>query len=153
MDASTGIIRGYAYSGGGREIIRVDISLDHGKTWDQAELIDDCANGACKGQRSWTWKRWRYATILADEGDLKCISVTVKATDDAYNTQPGDYKGIYNFRGNLANAWHRTRLCVSAKDLRKQGPLVMREYGKTEYELRDPPKIDTSRKAKETAGD
>ena len=31
-------IRGYAYAGGGRRINRVEISLDHGKTWSLADM-------------------------------------------------------------------------------------------------------------------
>ena len=48
-------VQGYAYSGGGREIIRVDVSLDGGKNWDQAELLSDCdadAGGRPGGVRS-----------------------------------------------------------------------------------------------------
>jgi sulfite oxidase len=36
---------GYAYSGGGREIVRVDISTDNGATWDQADLLEDDMKG------------------------------------------------------------------------------------------------------------
>lgn len=32
-------VQGFAVSGGGRGIVRVDISPDGGKTWKQAELI------------------------------------------------------------------------------------------------------------------
>ena len=31
-------LRGYAYSGGGRRINRVEITLDGGKTWTLAEM-------------------------------------------------------------------------------------------------------------------
>lgn len=31
-------VKGYAFSGGGRKIIRVDVSADGGKTWTTAEL-------------------------------------------------------------------------------------------------------------------
>ncbi|KAL2024890.1 hypothetical protein VTK56DRAFT_3589 [Thermocarpiscus australiensis] len=151
-------LQGYAYSGGGRAIARVDVSLDGGKTWDQAELVDDCAapadqGGGCFGNKSWAWKRWRYvgqlpvlslppATAAAapsspakhindcdsDDDDAAaagneressstkkkkqyCTTLVVKATDDAYNTQPESHRGIYNVRGNLATAWHRVRIC------------------------------------------
>ncbi|KAK8121783.1 Sulfite oxidase [Apiospora sp. TS-2023a] len=102
-------IEGYAYSGGGREIQRVDISLDNGKNWDQAKLVDDTAHE--KGSKAWCWKRWTYegAVPLEHEGDEHEAKTTfvVKATDDAYNTQPQCYKSIFNLRGNLATAWHR----------------------------------------------
>lgn len=126
-------LQGYACSGGGREIARVDISLDGGKTWDQAELVDDWTECNAKGSRQWAWKRWRYVGELpelvrrgqgggeaGEEGgkkkrskEQKCTELVVKATDDAYNTQPGDHKAIYNVRGNLATAWHRVKVCAS----------------------------------------
>lgn len=114
---------GYAYSGGGREIQRVDVSLDGGRTWDQARLVDDTAHEL--GSKTWCWKRWTYEGALpahaADQmiahGDHHHAKTTfvVKATDDAYNTQPQCYKSIYNLRGNLATAWHRVDFETCAK--------------------------------------
>ncbi|KAI0844338.1 Oxidoreductase, molybdopterin-binding domain-containing protein [Daldinia vernicosa] len=105
-------IEGYAYSGGGREIQRVDISLDGGETWDQAQLVDDTKLE--RGSKAWCWKRWRYEAGLSEvakgsKGGSK-TTLVVKATDDAYNTQPETHKSIYNIRGNLATAWHRVDL-------------------------------------------
>ncbi|MBE3044153.1 molybdopterin-dependent oxidoreductase, partial [Candidatus Bathyarchaeota archaeon] len=117
-------VRGYAYSGGGRKIIRVDVSLDDGRTWDQAELIDDCApkegetESRCKGRKSWAWQRWRYEGLLPkgeEKEGKRCSKVVVKATDEAYNAQPEWNAGIYNLRGNLATAWHRVLVCGECK--------------------------------------
>ncbi|WYZ34975.1 hypothetical protein EsH8_I_001251 [Colletotrichum jinshuiense] len=99
---------GYAYSGGGREIARVDVSTDGGRTWRTADLVED--RGA--GRRAWCWKRWRYQGFVAgaagqEHAEGKRITLVVKATDEAYNTQPESHKSIYNVRGNLATAWHR----------------------------------------------
>ncbi len=123
-------VQGYAYSGGGRSIARVDVSLDGGKTWDQAELLDDCATpGSCFGNKDWSWRRWRYLGKLPEismpnttgikNGNKKkeaCTTLIVKATDEAYNSQPESHAGIYNVRGNLATAWHRVRVCPNCTD-------------------------------------
>ena len=93
-------LKGYAFSGGGREIVRVDISLDNGNTWDQAELTLDEG----KGSRAWCWKQWKYDGAEVPKGSATFL---VKATDEAYNTQPETHSSIYNPRGNLATAWHR----------------------------------------------
>ena len=93
------VIEGYAISGGGRSIVRVDISTDDGKTWDQAEIEDH----ATAGSKDWSWKRWRYTIPKESVGPM----VVVKAVDEAYNCQPETYGPIYNIRGNLASAWHR----------------------------------------------
>lgn len=93
-------VEGYAYSGGGREIVRVDVSMDGGESWGQARLVDDEA----RGSRAWCWKRWRYEGMPGGKGRAE---VVVKATDESYNTQPEGYGGIWNARGNLSCAWHR----------------------------------------------
>lgn len=124
---------GYAYSGGGRAIIRVDVSLDDGKSWNQAYLLPDCtasdgSTSPCLGHAAWAWKRWRYEGVIpadsflpkgsseaTDDKDAKssrqCTKLVVKATDEAYNTQPESHAATWNIRGNLATAWHRIQVC------------------------------------------
>src|SRR5918996_6058130 len=46
-------VRGYAFAGGERSVERVDISLDGGARWTQAELLDDLGR--------WAWRQWRNA--------------------------------------------------------------------------------------------
>ncbi|POR37716.1 Sulfite oxidase [Tolypocladium paradoxum] len=135
-------LSGYAFSGGGRSIIRVDASLDGGSSWTQAYLLPDCASkdgspSPCQGHGAWTWKRWRLdgavplaafrhpeqsADARPDEasrdkaadkdGNRRCATVMIKATDDAYNTQPESHAATWNLRGNLATAWHRIQVCA-----------------------------------------
>lgn len=107
------VVEGYAVSGGGRYICRVDVSLDGGRTWDQAELLTDKS----AGHKAWAWRRWRYLGHLETPSagrmgqHLQCREVVVKATDNSYNTQPETHSSIFNVRGNLANAWHRVKVC------------------------------------------
>lgn len=93
------VLEGYAFSGGGREIVRVDVSMDDGKSWRQAELLDDKR----KGSKAWSWKRWRFTASKGSAGKV----FVVKAVDEAYNTQPDTYAPTYNLRGNLTSAWQR----------------------------------------------
>ncbi|KAI1638352.1 Oxidoreductase, molybdopterin-binding domain-containing protein [Biscogniauxia mediterranea] len=111
-------LEGYAYSGGGHEIQRVDVSLDGGETWDQARLVDDASLET--GSKTWCWKRWVYEGALPGAKEAKTTFV-VKATDDAYNTQPESHKSIYNLRGNLATAWHRVDFDTSCSSSRASG--------------------------------
>ncbi|KAI9838413.1 MAG: hypothetical protein M1837_002496 [Sclerophora amabilis] len=99
LEEDSVVLQGYAVSGGGREIARVDISLDDGHTWRQAEILADEA----KGSKHWTWKRWK---CIVQKRDVS-TGYLVKAVDDSYNTQPETHAHTYNFRGNLATAWHR----------------------------------------------
>ena len=97
------IIEGYAVSGGGRRIIRVDVSTDNGKTWDQAEILPDQS----QGKKAWSWALWKYHCGRRLEPGS---TVVVKAIDETYNVQPDTHGPTFNFRGNLANAWHRVRV-------------------------------------------
>ncbi|KIW95238.1 uncharacterized protein Z519_03822 [Cladophialophora bantiana CBS 173.52] len=92
-------VDGYAFSGGGREIIRVDVSADGGKSWEQALLLP----GESKGHKAWSWKRWEFVVPKRVAGK----QFVVKAVDESYNSQPESYEAQFNFRGNLTTAWHK----------------------------------------------
>jgi sulfite oxidase len=101
LDGEAVQVEGYAFSGGGRKIIRVDISADDGRTWHQAELLKN----EMKGYKSWAWTRWKWTVprTVAETGG----GFVVKAVDEVYNTQPERYEPQWNFRGNLTSGWHR----------------------------------------------
>ena len=99
LEEDSVLVEGYSFSGGGRRIVRVDVSADDGRSWHQAEFLQD----ESKGAKSWAWTRWRWVLPRWQVGR----NFVVKAIDEAYNTQPGQYEPAYNFRGNLTNAWHR----------------------------------------------
>ncbi|XP_044169226.1 sulfite oxidase-like [Acropora millepora] len=98
-------LKGYAWSGGGKGIVRVDVSLDGGKTWHVADL-----KGENKLNRSWAWKLW-HATLPLPKG-ADSLQICVKAVDSSYNTQPDSVAPIWNLRGVLSNAWHRVNVKV-----------------------------------------
>jgi sulfite oxidase len=56
-DGRTIKVQGYAFSGGGRAVIRVDVSADNGKTWKAAELLPEGADQGYK--RHWAWRHWQ----------------------------------------------------------------------------------------------
>jgi len=91
-------MRGYATTGGARQIERVDVSLDNGETWIEADLSAENAPGV--------WRFWAAQLDLA-AGDHP---ITVRAWDSAANTQPEDARKIWNFKGYLNNAWHRIHI-------------------------------------------
>ncbi|USW59134.1 Putative oxidoreductase, molybdopterin-binding domain, eukaryotic molybdopterin oxidoreductase [Septoria linicola] len=95
-------VNGFAFSGGGRKIVRVDVSADGGKTWRQACL----RKGEAKGTRRWAWTQWTIEWPKDKLPEQKPEFV-VKAVDEGYNTQPQTFDATWNFRGLLGNAWHR----------------------------------------------
>ncbi|KAI9593921.1 Mo-co oxidoreductase dimerization domain-containing protein [Syncephalis fuscata] len=93
-------IRGYAISGGGRAIERVDVSLDGGKTWGLAELYHPTK----QQDRHWGWTLWSFRVPrLTVDAEIVC-----RAWDSAGNTQPN--LPIYNYRGVMNNAYHRVQV-------------------------------------------
>ncbi|XP_028855337.1 sulfite oxidase, mitochondrial [Denticeps clupeoides] len=114
VDSSMGevTVRGYAWSGGGREVVRVDVSVDGGKTWHVAQL-----QNAEKGEepapspppgRAWAWKLWEITVPLPTEAHE--LELVCKAVDNSYNVQPDSVAPIWNLRGVLSNAWHRVKV-------------------------------------------
>lgn len=107
-------VKGYAWSGGGREVVRVDVSLDGGKTWHVAKLQngeneETSAPSPPPGQ-AWAWKLWEISIPIPDGAQE--LEVVCKAVDNSYNTQPDSMASIWNLRGVLCNAWHRIRVNV-----------------------------------------
>ncbi|XP_067137391.1 sulfite oxidase-like [Centruroides vittatus] len=94
-------VKGYACSGGGRKIIRVDVSADEGKTWKTATLKQDDA----PSHRAWAWTLWEVEVPVKKKNCS--IGIICKAVDTSYNVQPETFPPIWNLRGFLGTAWHR----------------------------------------------
>lgn len=94
-------VNGYAWSGDGKAIIRVDVSADGGRTWQSAMLRD---KGPQKRNETYDWTLW---DVIIDIPKDKKMQLVCKAIDSAYNTQPERVESIWNLRGLLNNAWHR----------------------------------------------
>jgi sulfite oxidase len=90
--------RGYAFAGGDRYVARVDVSIDGGATWTQADLLDDLGR--------WAWRHWRVVLNLAP-GDHDLL---VRAWDSSAATQPDDEAGLWNPKGYVNNARPRIRV-------------------------------------------
>jgi sulfite oxidase len=85
-------VRGYAFAGGERHVTRVDVSLDHGATWTQAQLLDDLGR--------WAWRHWQITLELAP-GEHEIIA---RAWDSSAATQPEDEAALWNPKGYVNNA-------------------------------------------------
>lgn len=58
-------VSGYAWSGGGRKIIRVDVSADGGSTWKTSNLehADAKKDVVDVDNREWAWALWKVTPI------------------------------------------------------------------------------------------
>jgi sulfite oxidase len=95
-------VRGYAFAGGERHVARVDVSLDGGASWSQAELLEDLGR--------WAWRHWRITLDLAP-GEQEIL---VRAWDSSAATQPEDEAALWNPKGYVNNARPRVRVRVTA---------------------------------------
>jgi sulfite oxidase len=93
-------VTGYALSGEGRSIARVDVSLDGGQTWTQA-TVDDPPS-------PWAWQLW-HTTLDLPAGPAE---ITARAWDDTGATQPEFPASLWNPAGYDNNSWPRIRVDV-----------------------------------------
>jgi sulfite oxidase len=91
-------ILGYAFAGGERHVARVDVSLDGGVSWSQAQLLEDLGR--------WAWRQWRIVLELAP-GEHEIV---VRAWDSSAATQPEDEAALWNPKGYVNNARPRVRV-------------------------------------------
>jgi sulfite oxidase len=91
-------VRGYAFAGGERHVARVDVSLDGGASWSQAELLADLGR--------WAWRHWRR-TVDLPPGQHEIL---VRAWDSSAATQPEDEAALWNPKGYVNNARPRVRV-------------------------------------------
>jgi sulfite oxidase len=95
-------VRGYAFAGGERHVTRVDVSVDGGASWSQAELLEDLGR--------WAWRQWRMTVDLAP-GEHEIL---VRAWDSSAATQPEEHATLWNPKGYVNNARPRVRVRVIA---------------------------------------
>jgi sulfite oxidase len=96
------VVRGYAFAGGERHVARVDVSLDGGARWAQAELLEDLG--------PWAWRHWRITVDLAPGSH----EILVRAWDSSAATQPDDEAALWNPKGYVNNARPRVRVTAIA---------------------------------------
>ncbi len=91
-------VRGYAFAGGDRHVARVDVSIDGGASWAQADLLEDLGR--------WAWRHWRITLSLVP-GEHE---VLVRAWDSSAATQPEDEAALWNPKGYVNNSRPRIRI-------------------------------------------
>jgi sulfite oxidase len=94
-------ISGYAFAGGERSVVRVDVSTDGGRRFAEAELLDDLGR--------WAWRLWRARVELAP-GEHEIVA---RAWDSAAATQPEHAAALWNPKGYVNSAWARVRVVAT----------------------------------------
>jgi len=100
VEPSTVKVEGRAWSGRG-SITKVELSVDGGSSWRQADLGGEVSKHA--------WRGWSCEWDARRPGDYE---LRVRATDSAGNSQPDEQS--WNFEGVQNNAVQRVRVRVGA---------------------------------------
>ncbi|XP_058093232.1 sulfite oxidase [Magnolia sinica] len=101
-------ICGYAVSGGGRGIERVDVSVDGGKTWMEAYKYQK--SGVPYVPEDTSSDKWAWVLFKVEADILPNAEIIAKAVDTAANVQPENVDVIWNLRGILNTSWHRVHV-------------------------------------------
>lgn len=98
---------GWAWAGGGRNIVRVDLTGNNGTSWARTNITHGSDQPHGKG---WAWVFWECPSIPATVvEDGISIELSCKGVDLAFNTQPESSDGMWNVRGLGNNSWFRLR--------------------------------------------
>lgn len=116
-------IKGYAYSGGGRKVTRVEVSLDGGVTWHLCKLDypEEQYSHAPKYGMYYCWIFWEYTidkfmflNAATGSGELRC-----RAWDEANNSQPKD------ITWNLMGMGNNCQFTVKVQPRQASGSFVL----------------------------
>jgi DMSO/TMAO reductase YedYZ molybdopterin-dependent catalytic subunit len=93
------MVQGVAWTGEGR-IVKVEVSTDEGRTWEQARLVGQ--------DQPYAWRQWQFVWRVQESGARAILS---RATDDRGQTQP--MTSPWNPGGFLWNGWDRVHVDVA----------------------------------------
>ncbi len=95
---------GYAYTGNGTKIHRVEVSFDNGQTWERTTV--EHPEKPTEYGKYWCWCFWKYSASMAQLAN--CGEVVCRAWDGCQNTQPKDI--TWNVMGMMNNPWFRIKV-------------------------------------------
>lgn len=106
-------LRGWAWSGGGRAVVRVEVTTDGGRTWIPAVITSAPEDSSASRTRSWGWTLWEAEVPVVSTGAAgPSLTVQARAMDVACNVQPSSAHQVWNWRGLANNSWHTVQLTL-----------------------------------------
>lgn len=108
-------VKGVAWSGGGRNVHRVDVSIDGGKSFVGTELYKP-ADLRARERRMCQWGWYHFSAkvpVPADvvqklkDGKKHKFEILSKAVSGDFNVQPSEAEHVYNARGIQINHYYR----------------------------------------------
>ena len=94
-------VHGFAWSGGGRGILKVEVSTDDGETWTTCDL----EQAEQESGKQWAWTLWKVNVDVTSISENKSpFHILCRALDSSFNSQPRDI--VFNGTMYCNNAWH-----------------------------------------------
>ncbi|KAL2260616.1 hypothetical protein VTK26DRAFT_5319 [Humicola hyalothermophila] len=126
-------LRGYAYSGGGKRVTRLEVTLDQGRTWllanvtypeDQYRLAPE-GEMLFGGRLDMSWREtcfcWCFWDLDVPLSRLQAAGdVMIRAMDDSMMVQPRDM--YWSVLGMMNNPWYRVVIHKEGDSLRFEHP-------------------------------
>ena len=101
VPAGATTVAGYAFAGDDRTVVRVDVTVDGGATWVQADLDQQVS--------PWAWRFWR-TTLDLPPGQ---VDITARAWDNTAAVQPEHPATVWNPKGYINNSWPTVTLTIT----------------------------------------
>eukprot|EP01083_Nonionella_stella_P159677 521116_1 len=108
------LVKGVAWSGGGRNVHRVDVSIDGGDSFVGSELYKPADLRERENRmRQWGWYHFSAKVPIPENiqqklrsGKQHSFEITSKGVSGDYNVQPECPEPVYNARGIQVNHWY-----------------------------------------------
>ncbi|KAK8052708.1 hypothetical protein PG996_012009 [Apiospora saccharicola] len=128
-------LKGWAYSGGGRWPVRVEVSGDGGSVWYEVPP-ENMSTKYFHG-----WRLWEIEMPVDAEGWLEFC---VRCWDNALNTQPTFVRSAWNWDLHVTSSCHRVKIYSMNKSKPQTAARlkVLEEKGMSIYPLTRPLEID-----------
>jgi len=99
-------VSGYCYSGGGRKVIRVELSTDGGKTWALTTLKHP--EKPTEYGKYWCWCFWEHEIDVGELWQNPEAEMLCRGWDNAQNRQPDAI--VWNVMGMMNNSFFRCKV-------------------------------------------
>jgi len=117
------LLKGVALGGGGKRVIKVEVSVC-GEKWILADILDSIGAGwdeqvdhakthpEVNGyHRNWAWMGWQCkfpkSALKRKDG---VVTFSCRAKNDCYDNQPPELDSVWNMRGYLVNSYDKLRV-------------------------------------------
>lgn len=94
-------VTGYAFTGGGRPLARVEISVDGGQSWSPAQVA---RQELTPGKRLYSWVLWEANVVISRQVHTEVIARAWDCAANGMNQEP-----VWNLTGMMNNCWFRVK--------------------------------------------